>query len=519
MEKFREVLLEVWREACQHIEIDRSTETIRRIVGKHLPIHSVVVRYWSAERSAIDTVGHASSDGIESELLPRSQYSAAERKRLETWRRRGQVEHIRAGTKVPAALGPLALDSLGTEVLVGPLGNAAEHRGALVLIAKEGKRFTSRHKALAHTLLDPFSAALANDRQLRELTRLREAAEAQNRSLLTKLGRDRAGDTIVGSDSGLKPVMERIELVVGSDVPVLIFGETGTGKELVARTIHNRSPRCKGPVIRVNCGAIPPELIDSELFGHERGAFTGAAEARRGWFERAHGGTLFLDEIGELPPAAQVRLLRVLQDGCLQRVGGEKNLHVDVRIVAATHRDLSAMVADGSFREDLWYRIAVFPIVLPPLRERLEDIPDLARHFAHRAAVRFGLAEVEPSERDLRLLRKYAWPGNIRELGAVIDRAAILGDGQTLELAAALGVTSPIAQPTVAARTVTPGGSVSLASLDEAIRNHIEAALEQTAGRVEGRYGAARLLEINPHTLRSKMRKLGIDPKQFRMRE
>lgn len=518
MEKFREVLLEVWREACQHIEIDRSTETIRQIVGKHLPVRSVVVRCWNAERSAIDTVVFASSDGIESELFPRSQHSAAERKRLEAWCRRGQVEHIREGAKVPAALRPLVLDISETEVLVGPLGHAGEHRGALVLIAQEGRRFTSRHKALAHTLLDPFSVALANDRQLRELTRLREAAEAQNRSLLTKLGRDRAGDTIVGSESGLKPVMERIELVVGSDVPVLIFGETGTGKELVARTIHNRSPRCQGPVIRVNCGAIPPELIDSELFGHERGAFTGAAESRRGWFERAHGGTLFLDEIGELPPAAQVRLLRVLQDGCLQRVGGEKDLHVDVRIVAATHRDLSAMVAEGSFREDLWYRIAVFPIVLPPLRERLEDIPDLARHFAHRAAVRFGLAEVEPGEGDLRLLRDYSWPGNIRELGAVIDRAAILGDGRTLEIAAALGASS-IVQPTVAVRTATPGGRVSLASLDEAIRNHIEAALKQTAGRVEGPYGAARLLEVNPHTLRSKMRKLGIDPKQFRMRE
>lgn len=517
MEQFREALLEVWREACQHIEIDRSTETIRRIVGKRLPIRSVVVRCWSAERSAIDTVGYASSDGIESELLLRSQCTEAERKRLETWCRRGQVEHIRAGAKVPVALRPLVLESSGTEVLVGPLGNSAEHRGAVVLIAKEGRRFTSRHRQLAHTLLDPFSAALANDRQLRELTRLREAAEAQNRSLLMKLGRDRVGDTIVGSDSGLKPVMDRIELVVGSDVPVLIFGETGTGKELVARTIHNRSPRCQGPVIRVNCGAIPPELIDSELFGHERGAFTGAADSRRGWFERAHGGTLFLDEIGELPPAAQVRLLRVLQDGCLQRVGAEKDLHVDVRIVAATHRDLSAMVAEGSFREDLWYRIAVFPIVLPPLRERLEDIPDLAGHFAHRAAVRFGLAEVGPSEGDLRLLRGYAWPGNIRELGAVIDRAAILGDGRTLEIAAALGVASPFQRTPTTNRVTSPPSDATIVPLDEAIRHHIETALRQTFGRVEGPHGAARLLDVNPHTLRSKMRKLGIDSRSFRL--
>jgi transcriptional regulator with GAF, ATPase, and Fis domain len=386
----------------------------------------------------------------------------------------------------------------------------------VILVGRPSDRFTDRHRQLAAALLDPFSAALANDHQLRELTCLREAAEAQSRRLLTKLGRERAEDTIVGSDSGLRAVMDRIGLVVGSDVPVLIFGETGTGKELVARTIHSRSPRSQGPVIRVNCGAIPPELIDSELFGHERGAFTGAGESRRGWFERAHGGTLFLDEIGELPPAVQVRLLRVLQDGCLQRVGGEKLLHVDVRIVAATHRDLSAMVAEGTFREDLWYRIAVFPIVLPPLRERLDDISDLAAHFARRAAVRFGLAEVAPSEEDLQLLRNYPWPGNVRELGTVIDRAAILGDGRTLEIAAALGVSplslprSPVndaAAPIAAARTLP---------LDEVILRHIEAALQRTAGRVEGPYGAARLLNINPNTLRSKMRKLRIDGRRFR---
>ena len=186
--------------------------------------------------------------------------------------------------------------------------------------------------------------------------------------------------------------MERVELVARSDAPVLIFGETGTGKELIARTIHNRSSRHSGPFDRVNCGAIPPELIDSQLFGHERGAFTGAVEARRGWFERADGGTLFLDEIGELPPAAQVRMLRILQDGWMERVGAEKPINVDVRIVAATNRDLASMVAEGLFREDLWYRIAVFPIVLPPLRERREDIapprPALRRARGH--AVRAG---------------------------------------------------------------------------------------------------------------------------------
>ena len=185
--------------------------------------------------------------------------------------------------------------------------------------------------------------------------------------------------------------MEQVQLVAPSDTPVLILGETGSGKEVVARAIHSRSRRASGPFLRINCGAISPDLVDSELFGHERGSFTGAVAERKGWFERADCGTLFLDECGELPLPAQVRLLRVLQDGTFQRVGGERPMHVDVRVVAATHRDLPAMVASGQFREDLWYRIAVFPVRLPPLRERLTDIPALATHFALRAAKRLGL--------------------------------------------------------------------------------------------------------------------------------
>src|SRR3990172_1207138 len=237
--------------------------------------------------------------------------------------------------------------------------------------------------------------------------------------------------------------MQRVDMVSRSDVPVLILGETGTGKELVARAIHNRSERHSGPFLRVNCGAIPRELIDSQLFGHEKGSFTGASETRQGWFERADLGTLFLDEIGELPLDAQVRFLRVLQDGFVERVGGAKPIRVNVRVVAATHRDLAGMVRENAFREDLWYRIAVFPILLPPLRERTGDIPELARHFAERAAVRFGLSPVMPSEADIQLLTTYDWPGNIRELGTVIDRAAILGNGRALELAAALGIATP----------------------------------------------------------------------------
>jgi len=339
--------------------------------------------------------------------------------------------------------------------------------------------------------------------------------------LLRKMGRTDAGETIVGDSAGLAHVMQRVDLVSRSEVPVLILGETGTGKELVARAIHNRSERHDGPFLRVNCGAIPRELIDSQLFGHERGAFTGANEARQGWFERADQGTLFLDEIGELPLDAQVRFLRVLQDGFVERVGGAKPIRVNVRVVAATHRDLAAMVREGTFREDLWYRIAVFPILLPPLRDRMEDIPALADHFAQRAAVRFGLAPVVPSQSDIGLLQSYDWPGNIHELGAVIDRAAILGDGHSLEFAAALGIGTPVGMrapsPSQDELPATPPLRRSkIATLSDAMRAHIEMALRTTRGRIEGPRGAARLLAINPHTLRARMRKLKIDWPAFR---
>ena len=309
-----------------------------------------------------------------------------------------------------------------------------------------------------------------------------------------------------------------------TDVPVLVLGETGTGKEVVARAIHARSQRVKGPIVCVNCGAIPPGLVDSELFGHERGSFTGASGTRKGWFERADGGTLFLDEIGELPLDAQVRLLRVLQERMFERVGGTRSIHVDVRVVAATHRNLEDMVQLGTFREDLWYRLSVVPVFLPPLRERQNDIPALAAHFAWRAGKRLGGTPLVPSQADVELLLGYEWPGNVRELATVIERAAILGGGKKLNMPAALGVR-------VASRPSAPPPSLSLvpgfaqaaasanepfATLDQAMARHIERALEQTGGRIEGKGGAAELLDINPHTLRSRMKKLGVSWSRFR---
>jgi hydrogenase-4 transcriptional activator len=404
------------------------------------------------------------------------------------------------------------------DLIAGPLTDANGPSGILLLATQPPHKFAEADRCLIATLLEPFSVALENDRRLREIDSLREAAEADRTRLLSKLGRQTLGDVIVGEESGLHAVMDRVERVARSDVPVLIFGETGTGKELVARAIHTRSARASGPFMRVNCGAIPPELIDSQLFGHERGSFTGATDTHRGWFERADRGTLFLDEIGELPLAAQVRLLRVLQDGTFERVGSQHPMTVDVRIIAATHRDLSVMVREGRFREDLWYRLAVFPISLPPLRERPEDIPALARHFAQRAATRFGLPPRMPTAEDIGVLVSYSWPGNVRELGTVMDRAAILGDGHCLEVGKALGVPTAPASVAPAARPQPPAPpGEEVVSLDEAMRRHIETALAVAHGRIEGPGGAAAMLKINPHTLRARMRKLGIEWSKFRV--
>jgi len=546
LERFRNVLLDVWREACRHIEIHESASTLAPMLSQHLPLACLLVRRFDVPQHSLDTVAVGQPSAGFLPAATRTTLTLARFRRLMAWANAGELLHGQRPDRTGdlAALVPPEIEG---EVLAGPLGVArnpsvaVEPAGALVLVAAHLKSFKAEHLQMAEALLEPFSAALENDRRLHELAALREAAEADRRSLLSRLGRQEMSETIVGAEVGLRHVMERVVLVAHSDVPVLILGETGTGKEVVARAIHTRSARGAaqpaarntGPFIRVNCGAIPPDLIDSQLFGHEKGSFTGAADTRKGWFERADGGTLFLDEIGELPLPAQVRLLRVLQDGFIERVGGQQSIRVDVRIVAATHRDLAAMVKNGTFREDLWYRINVFPILLPRLRERTEDIPALVRHFAEKAANRFGLPLALPTAGDLHVLMSYSWPGNIRELGAVIDRAAILGNGQRLEVTKALGsgtnpyVSVPASNsPTLyevipeATQPLAPAAAPEgpVVTLDAAMSQHIERALAATSGRIEGRGGAASLLGINPHTLRARMRKLRIDWSRFRRR-
>jgi transcriptional regulator with GAF, ATPase, and Fis domain len=285
---------------------------------------------------------------------------------------------------------------------------------------------------------------------------------------------------------------------------VLIQGETGTGKELIARAIHNRSQRRERPLIKINCAALPRELVESELFGHEKGAFTGATQQRAGRFELADGGTLFLDEVGELPLETQPKLLRVLQEQEFERVGGSKTLRTDVRLIAATNRDLQRQVVTGTFRSDLYYRLNVFPLLLPPLRERREDIPRLIQHFLARAARKLGKPLDGVSQALVEQATGYDWPGNVRELENYVERSAILGKPAALETAVSLAgaVTWAAAKPAAA--------QPSSKTLEDVERSHILRVLEQTQWAIEGEKGAARILGLNPSTLRGRLRKLGI---------
>lgn len=517
MEKFNTILAQLWREACWEIEIDKSCVNIAALLSVHMPIEQVLVQVFDHQNKSIETVAVGCPQSKLSLPHGLRSLSADQWQMIKNQCSEKTVLHSAESPDVQdiKRLLPLAAPN---DVLLGTLQKNSSLLGTLAVIAVNGTIFSSRHTAMLNAILEPFSIALENHLRVRELEHLREAAEADTLYLLRRLRRNKISDRIVGEDTGLKLVMQRVKLVAASTVPVLLLGETGTGKEVISREIHRLSSRSEGPFIRVNCGAIPPELIDSQLFGHEKGAFTGATNAHKGWFERADGGTLFLDEIGELPLAGQVRLLRILQDGWLERVGGKHSIHVDVRIVVATHQNLANMVNQGTFREDLWYRIAVFPILLPSLAERPEDIGELAVFFAEKAAARFMLPLQLPTDEDIQLLRAYPWPGNIRELGSVIDRAALLGNGKGLEVTTALGWKVQKADKTeLSLPAPAPQHSSIFPSLNQVMKAHIERALVLARGQVEGQAGAAVLLKIHPNTLRARMRKLGIKVKLFRM--
>ncbi|MFN8573286.1 MAG: sigma 54-interacting transcriptional regulator [Gemmatimonadaceae bacterium] len=511
------LLLNIWRDSADHAPIDQAAARIATRLGRATAADFMLLQRTDPALERLESVA---IERIRPCVLPsraRMTLSAVEREAASAWFRSAEPIMWRAGREDTLSRVAFPFEGFQDAVAI-PLVRGEVPLGVFTLAAKAPNAFTPADESLMGELMAPLSVALLNDSQSHEMARLREAFEADRRALLQRLGRDDLTEEVIGVDSGLRSVMERVEQVAPTDVPVLLLGETGSGKEVAARAIHARSRRRNGPIVRVNCGAIPAGLIDSELFGHERGSFTGAVTARKGWFERADGGTLFLDEVAELSLDAQVRLLRVLQDGTFERVGGHKTQSVDVRIIAATHRDVKALVARGAFREDLWYRVGVFPISIPPLRERPEDIPALASQFAARAGVRLAGAPLAIDPSDIELLVTYAWPGNVRELAAVIERAAILGDGRALRVSAALGRAAPEPSEASEVPDLLTGHAEPLLTLEQAAARHIEQALRLTNGRIEGPSGAAAKLGINPHTLRARMRKLRLDWAAFRGR-
>jgi formate hydrogenlyase transcriptional activator len=395
-------------------------------------------------------------------------------------------------------------------LVVVPLVVRGKSIGTLNLGSERPMQYNQPEAELLQEVANQVALAIENMREYEEIGRLKARLERENVYLREEILGEHNFEEVVGSSPQLTAVLHMIDRVAPTDTTVLILGETGTGKELVARAVHNRSARRSHPLVKVNCGAISAGLIESELFGHVKGAFTGALERRIGRFELADRGTIFLDEVGELPLDMQVKLLRVLQEQEFEPVGSSRTVKVDVRVIAATNRILEQEVVAGRFRADLFYRLNVLPVRVPPLRERAADIPQLVMFFVQRHAKRIGRTVEGVSRESMERLMAYPWPGNVRELENVVERALVLSRGGVLDI-------GPDQLPSVPgapapARVAPPASSFgpTSATLEEVERSHILATLLKTGGVVEGPNGAARLLNMHPNTLRSRMKKLGI---------
>jgi formate hydrogenlyase transcriptional activator len=397
----------------------------------------------------------------------------------------------------------------------------------LAVASTTPNQYAEADAAFLQEAANQVALAVENMKAYEEISALKARLERENVYLQEEIRREHDFVEMVGTCPPLLAVLRKVEQVAPTDSTVLISGETGTGKELIARAIHNRSARKDRPLVKVNCSAISAGLVESELFGHVKGAFTGAIERRIGRFELADGGTIFLDEVGELPLETQAKLLRVLQEGDFEPVGSSKTVRVNVRVIAATNRDLEEAVRTGRFRSDLYYRLNVFPLHVPPLRDRRSDIPQLAMFFLSRFSRRFGKKIDAVSQDTMDCLVSYLWPGNVRELQNVIERAVVLCEGSALVLdrdllpVEAIGGRSGTVEAAddIAPETVRhherghpPTGPLpsELTTLEEVERRHILAVLEQTGGVIEGVKGAAKILNVHPNTLRSRMKKLGI---------
>ncbi len=386
--------------------------------------------------------------------------------------------------------------------------------GCINIYSMEKEAFDHDEIDLLEIITRQIEVATSNAKQaseleqaLQEVSKLKKRFETESVYLKEEIKTEHNFDEIIGASTSLGEVLDKVEKVAGTDATVLIRGETGTGKELIARSIHSLSKRSTRPLVKVNCPAIPAGLIESELFGHEKGAFTGALTKKLGKFELADGGTIMLDELGDLPLDSQAKLLRVLQEKEFERVGGTKTLSVNVRVIAATNRDLEKAVEEGKFRADLYYRLNVFPISVPALRDRKEDIELLAGYFMQKYSSQVGKNLKDIDKETLKKLKNYSWPGNIRELENIVERAAILSPGETLEVSENL-ISAPVERE---------AGAIGALRLEDLERDHIIRILDQTSWQVHGEKGAAKVLGINPNTLRTRMSKLGIKKKTVQL--
>jgi len=502
---FREVTLRL----CSHLEIEEGLRACIKYLSQHMPADTLYLEKNEFELGAMRIVARADATSC-SRMDQLVAYNERAKAAMAEWAKEYQAGRmpevfvINKPQEEPVTRNLLeALDEPSSSAMSLPLVIENQIVGALALLAVGDDRFEEHHVKLYATLKEPFFVAMSNTMQHEEVLRLKELLADDYRYLQRELLRI-SGDEIVGADFGLREVMHKVRHVAPTESPVLLMGETGVGKDVIANAIHLSSPRREGPFIPVNCGAIPDSLLDSELFGHEKGAFTGALSQKRGRFDRANKGTILLDEIGEMALEAQVRLLRVLQHREIERVGGTDRIPVDIRIIAATNKDLPAMVEQGRFREDLWFRLNVFPITIPPLRDRTTDLPALVNHLIQRKTRELKIADapqLAPGAMDD--LMAYTWPGNIRELENVLERAMILHHrGEPLTFDDLGGSRHQ--------KVTAAGAGEDQLQLDAVIARHIRHVLDMTGGKIHGPRGAGELLGVNPNTLRAKMRKLGI---------
>jgi transcriptional regulator with GAF, ATPase, and Fis domain len=489
---------------CSSLEIEVALWRCRQFICRHLPADRLFLNIYEPGLGGLRYVAAADEHGgrkMEKIVhLPGELINAIESgQRLQDHLVINHPERDSIGRIVTEALNLSPSSFIALRLFI-----EGQRLGVIDLFAEGNGRYTKAHARRFRLLREPFANAMANALKHQEMVELKEKLASDNRYLHNQLI-SQSGDEVIGAGTGLKPVMRQVEQIAHLKNTILLQGETGTGKEVIANAIHRLSPRRNEAYIKVNCGAIPENLIDSELFGHEKGAFTGAVRQKRGRFERANKGTIFLDEIGELPPWAQVRLLRVLQTQEIERVGGSPPIKLDIRVIAATHRNLGSMVASGTFREDLWFRINAFPIEIPPLKERREDIPLLAKHFLEKKSQAFGIHPVPTMTAEtLRRLSRQPWPGNVRELENAVERALIQHRHGPLSF-------SQVIDPPELSRAELPLNSPRPAlALNDVMRRHIEAVLQSTHGRVNGPEGAAAILDIHPNTLRNRMKKLDI---------